>query len=301
MFSLKVCRMTGSPLKAGPALAHWEVQPLPHHRAEDVKGGQMEVPNDRRQSGLMDCQVLCHFPAFQNLSSSSNSIFLICLLENSSSLCLLSRVWLFVTPWTIACQTPLSRGFFRQEYWNGLPFPTPGDLSNPGIKPGSSALAGGFFITKPTGKPTRKLRFRKTQVMGLVRIKWGLNSKVSNPCPVLFSTTSSCFLKQQTIILYLATFPAIIWSLSQTLISIIHWCSHEGQSSNHISMFPEWKGNCREPLTFAVAIRPPVSWCPYIKTSVLPLFFHGGTVTFLKRSKYFQPTMLSLLFTMQTV
>ena len=85
MFSLKVvCRMTGSHLKAGPALAH--------HREEDVKGGQMEVPNDRRQSGLMDCQGLCHFPAFQNLFSSSNSIFLICLLGNSSSLGLLSRV-----------------------------------------------------------------------------------------------------------------------------------------------------------------------------------------------------------------
>ena len=92
--------------------------------------------------------------------------------------------------------------------------------------------------------------------MGLVRIKWGLDPKVSNPCPVLFSTISSCFLKQQTIILYLATFPVIIWSLSQTLISIIHWCFHEGQSSDHICMFPEWKGNSREALTFAVDIRP---------------------------------------------
>ena len=44
------------------------------------------------------------------------------------------------TPWTVACQTPLSMGFSRQEYWSGLPFPSPGDLPNPGIEPESPAL-----------------------------------------------------------------------------------------------------------------------------------------------------------------
>ena len=53
---------------------------------------------------------------------------------------LLSCVWLFATPWTIACQAPLSMGFSRQEHWSGLPFPSPGDLPNPGIKSGSPAL-----------------------------------------------------------------------------------------------------------------------------------------------------------------
>ena len=53
---------------------------------------------------------------------------------------LLSCVWLFVTPWTAAYHTPLPMGFSRQEYWSGLPFPSPGDLSNPGIEPGSPAL-----------------------------------------------------------------------------------------------------------------------------------------------------------------
>ena len=48
----------------------------------------------------------------------------------------LSRVRLFVTPWTVAYQAPLSTGFSRQEYWSGLPFPSPGDLPDPGIKPG---------------------------------------------------------------------------------------------------------------------------------------------------------------------
>ena len=56
------------------------------------------------------------------------------------------------TSWTVAHQAPLSLGFFGQQYWSGLPFPTPGDLPNPGIKPVYPALAGGFFSTEPPGK-----------------------------------------------------------------------------------------------------------------------------------------------------
>ena len=66
----------------------------------------------------------------------------------------LSHVQLIVTPWTVACQAPLSMEFFRQEYWSGLPFPSPGDLPDPGIEPMSPALAGGFFTTEPPEKPT---------------------------------------------------------------------------------------------------------------------------------------------------
>ena len=57
------------------------------------------------------------------------------------------------TPWTVACQVPLSMGFSRQEYWSGLLFPSPGNLPNPGIKPRSPAWAGKFFTTEPPGKP----------------------------------------------------------------------------------------------------------------------------------------------------
>ena len=66
----------------------------------------------------------------------------------------LSRIWLFVTPWTVACQAPLSMAFPRQEYWCGLPFPPPGHLPDPGIEPVSPALAGRFFPTKSPGKPS---------------------------------------------------------------------------------------------------------------------------------------------------
>ena len=63
---------------------------------------------------------------------------------------------LFVTPWTVAHQAPLSKGFPKQEYWSGLPFPSPRDFPNPGNKLKSLALAGRFFTKEPPGKPLRK-------------------------------------------------------------------------------------------------------------------------------------------------
>ena len=66
----------------------------------------------------------------------------------------LSRVRLFVTPWTVARQAPLSLGFSRQEYWSGLPFPFPGDLPDPGIEPGSPAFQADALTSEPSGKPT---------------------------------------------------------------------------------------------------------------------------------------------------
>ena len=59
----------------------------------------------------------------------------------------LSHVQLFATPWTVAYQAPLSLGFSGHDYWSGLPFPSPGELPNTGIKPASPALAGGLFTT----------------------------------------------------------------------------------------------------------------------------------------------------------
>ena len=59
---------------------------------------------------------------------------------------MLSHVWLFAIPWIIAHQSLLSTGFPRQEYWSGMPFPSPGDLPYPGIEPTSPVLAGRFFL-----------------------------------------------------------------------------------------------------------------------------------------------------------
>ena len=66
---------------------------------------------------------------------------------------LLSRVRLFATPWTVAHQAFLSMGFSRQEYWSGLPFPSPGDLPDPGIEPRSPALRADALTSEPPGKP----------------------------------------------------------------------------------------------------------------------------------------------------
>ena len=57
-----------------------------------------------------------------------------------------------LTPWTVAHQAPPSMGFSRKEYWSGLPFPSPGDLSNPGIKPRSPALQADALTSEPPGK-----------------------------------------------------------------------------------------------------------------------------------------------------
>ena len=59
---------------------------------------------------------------------------------------------LFATPWTILCQAPLSMEFSRPEYWSGLPFPSPGDLSDPGIEPRSPALQADSLPTELQGK-----------------------------------------------------------------------------------------------------------------------------------------------------
>ena len=66
---------------------------------------------------------------------------------------LFSQVRLFVTPWTVAHHVSLSMEFSRQEYWSGLPFPSPEDLPNPGIEPGSPALQADTLPFELLGKP----------------------------------------------------------------------------------------------------------------------------------------------------
>ena len=72
----------------------------------------------------------------------------------------------FSTPWTVACQAPLFMGFSRQEYWSGLPFSSPGDLPDPGIKPGSLALQADASPSEPQGKP------KNTGVGRLSLLQW---------------------------------------------------------------------------------------------------------------------------------
>ena len=69
----------------------------------------------------------------------------------------LSHARLFVTPWTVAYQVPLSMGFSRQEYWSGLPSPSPGDLPNSGIEPRSPTLQVDALTSDPPGNTLRNL------------------------------------------------------------------------------------------------------------------------------------------------
>ena len=80
----------------------------------------------------------------------------------------LSRVWLFATPRTVARQTLLSMGSSRQEYWSGLPFPSPGDLPNPGIEPRSPALQADTLTSELPGKGLLKILSFSSEVSTIV-------------------------------------------------------------------------------------------------------------------------------------
>ena len=73
--------------------------------------------------------------------------------EKASESVSLSRVQLFVTPWTVAHQAPVSMAFSRQEYSSGLPFPSPRDLLDPSIEPGPPTLQVDSLLSEPPGKP----------------------------------------------------------------------------------------------------------------------------------------------------
>ena len=92
----------------------------------------------------------------------------------------LSRVQLLVTARTAACQAPLSVGFSGQEYWSGLLFSPPGDLPDPGIKPASPVLAGGFFVTATPRKLCR--------IYPVVSFTRGTQARRLAPCTLLEAT-----------------------------------------------------------------------------------------------------------------
>ena len=81
-----------------------------------------------------------HWKPYKYLSKFMQQMNLVKLGRIEVKVKVISRVWLFVTPWTVAHQASPSMGFSRQEYWSGLPFPSPEDLSYPGMEPGSPTL-----------------------------------------------------------------------------------------------------------------------------------------------------------------
>ena len=98
----------------------------------------------------------------------------------------LSCVWLFATPWTVAHKAPLSMEFSRQEYWSGLPFPSPGDLLSPGIEPRAFALQADALPSEPPGK-----HLCREQGYSLVVVP-GLSSTGSVAVAHGFSCSAAC-------------------------------------------------------------------------------------------------------------
>ena len=87
----------------------------------------------------------------------------------------LSRVRLFATPWTVTYQAPPSLGFSRQEYWSGLPFPSPADLPNPGIKPGSPVLQADALPSEPPDLIDTDWPFLTQCWCHYLKSKWSVN------------------------------------------------------------------------------------------------------------------------------
>ena len=84
-----------------------------------------------------------------------------------------------MTSWTVACQAPPSMEFSRQEYWSGLPFPSPGDLPDPGIEPGSLTLEAAALTSEPPGKPLLLLLVSRFSHVRLFAIPWTVAHQAS--------------------------------------------------------------------------------------------------------------------------
>ena len=141
----------------------------------------------------------------------------------------LSRVWLFATSWTVAYQAPPSMEFSRQEYWSRLPFPSPGDLPDPGIEPRAPALRADALPSEPPGKPKRKalLGFKP-------RISCFLDRRFnrrSHEAPIELEILSNRFMFCHPLLLLPSVFPSIrVFSDGSALC--IRWPKDWGFSIN---------------------------------------------------------------------
>ena len=143
--SSKVWQVRSIPFVSFLSFQLWLPVLLPHNRFEESRG--KTIPREWKYSCCCSADVIPH-------SACLLSVVVVKVVKS------LSRVRLFETPWTAAYQAPQSMEFSRQEYWSGLPFPSPGDLPNPGIEPRSPALRADALLSEPSGKPSNStIRF----------------------------------------------------------------------------------------------------------------------------------------------
>ena len=117
---------------------------------------------DTLSSGIGDSVVSHEFKVNESMICTKYGIF-----KQKVKVKSLSHVRLFAIPWTVVYQASLSMGFSRQEYWSGLPFPSPGDLPDPGIKPRSPALQAGALPSEPLGS-THKIWLYVDELMKML-------------------------------------------------------------------------------------------------------------------------------------
>ena len=161
---------------------------------------------------------------------------------------LLSRVRLFVTPWTVSHQAPLSMEFFRQEYWSVLPLPSPLDLPDPGIKPGSPALQADTLPSEPPWKPHTSM--------------WYMGGAANNNEHILVWSKSFKSWNSSTILWYFSQFSSVAQSCP-TLCDPTD-CSMPGLPVHH--QHPEftqthvhWVSDVIQPSHLLLSPSPPTS------------------------------------------
>ena len=138
----------------------------------------------------------------------------------------LSCVWLFATPWTTACQTPLSTEFSRQEYSSGLPFPSPGDIPNSGIKAGSPALQADSLPSEPPEKPEAEVHWHsKLHNQNMCQLLGRSKTPSKEFISKWFSLYNACrnYQKQRQKLSVADTF---IWDLISLILSQGQWAAH---------------------------------------------------------------------------
>ena len=114
----------------------------------------------------------------------------------------LSRVRFFATLWTVAHQAPQSMGFSRQEYWSGLPFPSPGHLPDPGIKPKSPTLQADALTSEPPGKPMAESEEELKSLLMKVKVeseKVGLKLNIQKSKIMASGPITSCQIDGETV------------------------------------------------------------------------------------------------------
>ena len=134
------------------ACCHWSCYWYLVSRGQDAQDGSASHKHNMSVMSRVRGSPGTHVP--QDLETCLR-VFMVALQQQKQThvcACVLSRVRLFETPWTVTYEASLSMGFSRQECWSGLPFPSPGDLPNPRIEPRSPALETDALTSEPPGK-----------------------------------------------------------------------------------------------------------------------------------------------------